>query len=445
MSESARHKPSARAALETLVLTAAVPVVGWSLDRHEPFFLHHAFSWLAFVPLLIGLRHGLMLGCGSALLLDAALVFAWRTRALGVTTFPGEVLVALVALAVLAGQFSDVWRRECKRLDSGLDSMRQQLDQVSRAHFLLELSHDRLEERECDAPNLREALAAVRDLAGDLRGNWEPLAPRVLDIFAAYCTVESASLHSVTAGGTLVEPPVAVLGRPHTVSPSDPLLRDALTARHLTYLPTATRPTGSASSSLLVAVPLVDPGRRTRAVLCVESLPFMAFHQRNLETIATLAEHFADLVWGTARDMKRRRRREFESRLSSALQGVQTAKTSLVVAALHVRRGSPISDIVSTVLGASLRDVDVPFVARDSGGNHLVSMLLPSADKVTALALEERITGIVRQELNLPLDRAGAAFAFYVPGQRDTVPGVMRIVAQKAHVDENSLDRFLVG
>lgn len=441
MNAGASRTPSAGAALEAVVLTAAVPALGWLLDRHDTFFLGHPFSWLAFVPLLVGLRHGLVLGCASAVMLDAALVFAWRTKSFGVGAFPGEELVALVTLALLTGQCSDVWRRDGKRLESALDSMRRQLDQTSRAHFLLELSHDGLEEREGGgAPNLREALAAVQNLAVDLREDWKRLAPSILDVFAEYCTVESASLCTVSAGGALVQPAVAALGRPRAVPPEDPLLRDALTTRRLTYLPTATSTTGAVSSSLLVAVPFLDAEGCVRAVLCIESLPFMAFHQRNLETIATLVEHFADVIWGAARDLEARRRREFENRLAIALQGVRTSKDSLVVAGLYVRRGSPIRRIVPTALGASLRAADVLFVTRDASGNHLIHLLLPAADQTAALALEGRLTGIVRKELNLSLDRAGAAFAFHVPGPRDTVPGVMRLVAQKAHLDENNLD-----
>jgi hypothetical protein len=436
--------PSWRAALESAALTAGVPAVGYLLDRDDAFFLAHRFSWLAFVPLLVALRHGFMLGCASALVLDTALVFAWRAQAFGVAVFPAETLVALVALAMLTGQLSDVWRRESQRLCAWLEAQRKRLDEVSRAHALLELSHDRMDEQARGAPNLREALAAVRELAPDSNRGWESSAPAILEIFATYGMVEAAALYRVSAGGQMEAKSVAVLGRPRPVSPDDPLVREALTTGRLTYLPALTRAQRVSSSHLLAAVPFADPKGRTRAVLCVESLPFMAFHQRNLETIATLAGHLADILWGSGHDPARGRRQQFEARVARALDEGRASGASVALASLRVRRASPMSDIVAVVLGGALRDADVPLVTREAGGDHLVYLLLPMSDEAAVRALEERIAAVVRQELQLPLDGAGAVFAGHVLEPRDTAASAMQLVAQKVHVDE-SLEAPLLG
>jgi hypothetical protein len=438
--------PSWRAALESAVLAGAAPAIGCLLDRRDAFFLAHRFSWLAFIPLLVGLRHGFVLGCASALLLDACLVFSWRAHALGVAAFPGETLVALIALAMLAGQFSDVWRRESKRALAGLDSVRKRLDETSRAHALLELSHDRLDEQTRGAPNLREALAAVRALASGVHGGrWEPLAPAILEIFATYAMVEVASLHRVPSGGAAEPEAVAVLGRPRAMAPHDPLVREALGTGRLTYLPAVAKGPRGPASNLLVAVPFIDAAGRARAVLCVESLPFMAFHQGNLQLIATLAGHLSDLFWGAARDALGGRRQQFEQRVAQALEERRASDVPVALAGLRVRRGSPMSDIVAVVLGGALREGDVPLVTRELGGDHVVYLLLPGTDEGAARALEERIANVVRQELHLPLDRAGALFAFHLPGGRDTAAGAVRLVAEKVQVDEKSPHLPLLG
>src|SRR4051812_46507073 len=65
------------AVVESVFITLAIPAIGYATDAHDPFFLGHRFSWLVFVPILIGLRHGSVLGLGSAALLDAVLLVAW--------------------------------------------------------------------------------------------------------------------------------------------------------------------------------------------------------------------------------------------------------------------------------------------------------------------------------------------------------------------------------
>jgi hypothetical protein len=92
-----------------------------------------------------------------------------------------------------------------------------------------------------------------------------------------------------------------------------------------------------------------------------------------------------------------------------------------------------------------LRTEDVPLVVRDEGGNHLVYVLLPKADELAARALEERIGSIMRQELDLPLDRVGAAYAYHVPDGRDTVTGVMQLLARRLELDEKDQERSRVG
>jgi hypothetical protein len=292
---------SAGAVLEAAVLTAGVPLVGWWLDRREAFYLGCGFSWLVFVPLLVGLRHGSTLGCASALIADTAMVLAWRARALGVTAFPGETVVALVATAMLVGQFSDVWRRENGRLQAELASASRRLDEVSRARSLLELSHDRVDERTRNRPSLRQALDAVRRVAAGRQGMSEALGGDILNVFAAYCSIDAGSLHLVNALNEVEPRPIAAVGRSRSVLPSDALVLQALATRRITYLASEAAISAEVPSELLAVVPLVDETGAARALLCVESLPFMAFHQRNLETMAILARHFADVVFPMGR------------------------------------------------------------------------------------------------------------------------------------------------
>src|SRR5438132_2840955 len=53
---------SPRAIVETLVITTAIPALGWAVDANDPFFVKHHFAWLCFAPLLVSLRHGFTLG-----------------------------------------------------------------------------------------------------------------------------------------------------------------------------------------------------------------------------------------------------------------------------------------------------------------------------------------------------------------------------------------------
>lgn len=442
-------RPSPIAALETVLITAAALGIGWLLDRHDPFFLRHPFSWLVLVPLLVGLRHGFALGCASALALDAALVFSWRARAFGVERLPGETFVGLLAIAMLTGQLSDVWRREVRRLDVALDALRTQSSELSRSHLLLELSHDRLAQESVGTSTLRDALVAIDRVAEQSGGApWPVLGASMMDVFAQYCQVEVASLHVVDARGKVEAAPVAVLGRPEAIDPSDPMIARALESVELTYLPTATSATDVArASKLLAAVPLVDTGGKLHAVLAAHAIPFMAFHRDNLEALASLAGHFADVVaaGGADRGRERTRREELEQRVARALRDLEAFAIPSIVSLLTIAPGSVVSGMVEVILAATLDPADTPLVTRTTRGDYVVYVLSPASDEAAARARGARIEALVQGELGLSLGRAGASYAFHALAPRDTVYGVMRMLAQKAHVDASTLEDTVVG
>jgi hypothetical protein len=197
---------------------------------------------------------------------------------------------------MLTGQFSDVWRRDARRLAATAEQLRLRAAALSQAHFLLDLSHERLREESAGIPNLDDALSVVRKAAAAADGSWASIADAMMSIFAAYTMLEVGVVvrmdSRARAAGT-----IASMGAAERVDPDDALLVEAARSREIVYLPRKgySRP-GASSSRLLAAVPFVDTRGALSAVLCVQSMPFAAFHEKNLEALAILAGYFADLI-----------------------------------------------------------------------------------------------------------------------------------------------------
>src|SRR6185369_3476521 len=121
-------------------------------------------------------------------LLDGLMAIAWRTQFVPMEKLPGDIMLGLTALAMLTGQFSDVWKREIVRLDGGFDVLRKQLGELMRSSFLLELSHDRLEERTGKgAPSLRDTMLAVHRIGeGKTNPQLSDLADAIVEVFQTY-------------------------------------------------------------------------------------------------------------------------------------------------------------------------------------------------------------------------------------------------------------------
>lgn len=280
---------------ESVVVTMALPLLGYAIDRTDPFLLQHPFPWLVFAPLLVGLRHGFALGFGSAFALGAALILAWRTRLLPMTSFPGEPAVGLVALAMIAGQFADLWRREAARQRGELAELRGEADRLAREHLLLETSHERLRERvERTVGSLRDAVSAVTDLLSE-SASLAASGGAIMDVFADHCGVEIGELFGVERGR--LGHGYATLGRPTPTRGDDPLVAQALRSGRITYVPVAPPPGGQRPahrSPLLAAIPFVDGSGAVRAVLAVHAMPLSSFDDSNLDAMTAIAAAVAD-------------------------------------------------------------------------------------------------------------------------------------------------------
>jgi hypothetical protein len=224
-------------------------------------------------------------------------------------------------------------------------------------------------------------------------------------------------------GGT-----IATLGRVERVEAEDALLVAATRSREIVYLPSK----GSWRdprlwSRLLAALPFIDTAGVLHAVLCVQSMPFTAFHKKNLETLAILAGHFADLVAtrGESFDVDRARQVAFETRLARALHDRRLFGVPSVVAGLWMQGTGAIAAVAEMVLAGFLRPVDAPLHKRDRFGNVLVLVLLPMAGVTDARAVQARVEAIVRRELDASLADAGAVMSFCVVEPHDTVAGVL--------------------
>jgi hypothetical protein len=286
---------------ETIVLTIAIPTVGYAVDRTDPFLLHVRFPWLVFAPLLVALRHGFRFGFASAGALAVALVLTWRTRLAPMAGFPGEPAVGLLALAMIAGQFADVWKREAGQLGERIATLNKEADALARSHFLLEASHDRLDEQvQRKTSSLRQAMASVNDLAlAQTNRSLGALGDAIVEIFAAYCGIEIGELFIVERGG-IAGASCGTVGEPEPMRNDDPLVASALRSARLTYVPATPIPNRSTGQSpLLAALPFVDSAGVVRAVLCVQAMPFMSFERRNLDTMTMIAATFADLASGS--------------------------------------------------------------------------------------------------------------------------------------------------
>jgi len=402
---------------ESIAIGLLLPALGLLVNRHDPFFETRAFSWFVLPPLLAALRHGFAAGCASAASLGASMLVGWRLHLFGTAAFPGEALIGMLVAAMVTGQMSDVWLRETARARLAFDHASRRANEFARAHLLLQLSHERLQEQSPGIANLHDALERISAQGPSGPVTWRALAPQLLSLAARFGALETATLVQVDARGA----PGAVLdklGDPKLVPGDDPMVHDAVRSGQIACVGGAGDPAGIVRSPegtfLLAVIPAVDATGTLHAVLCVQTLPFFAFTRRNLEALALLAGHFADRFASGGQPLApaREQQKAFEGQLGRAIEDRRERRIPAVLGILAVGHGSPFAGIADLVLAGILEPTHFAHRTRAGRGGWFIWLLLPSADEPEVRALIARIEDLTRQELQRTMAEAGGAAAF---------------------------------
>ncbi|VVD59553.1 transmembrane protein [Pandoraea morbifera] len=271
--------------------------VAWRLRPDDPLLLGAQFPWLWLVAVVAALRYGSLAGAVSGAMLAAA----WYVLcAPAGGTFPVVHFAGWMTLVLIAGHFCDIWSRRTHRAHGINDYYSDRLVAITHNHYLLRVSHERLERDLLARPmTLRDALTRLRELtlrrAGDVHGHAGglPNAQPMLEFAALTCQIEVASLFAVR-GQRLLTTPVARVGEGFEPDIDDPLVQHCVRDGTLAHV----RPDDAASdaSPYLVCAPMFDGDGALASVLIVRRMPFLALNHDNLQLLLVLLAYYADGV-----------------------------------------------------------------------------------------------------------------------------------------------------
>jgi hypothetical protein len=274
-----------------LITTGAFTIAQWWAPSN-PLFLGSEFHWLWLAPALIACRYGVFAGFLSVGLLLAL----WWGRHGPIDpedVFPKAHFLGGALLVFICGQFSEMWTARLTRARQIAAYYEARLDALTRNHYLLRLSHDRLLQDALVKPlTLRDSLAKIRDQALLDATRPVPKADEFLRLIAFLCQIEVASLHAVR-DGVPERDPLAVLGEAHPLERGDPLVKLATGSNEIAHVQSeALRDRNP--SRYLVCAPSVDSDGESRFFLAVERMPFMALNTESVQTMAVILGYYAD-------------------------------------------------------------------------------------------------------------------------------------------------------
>lgn len=288
--------------LETLLICALAIGPGLWLTPADPMQVYADFPWPVLAPILLGVRYGFVRGLFSATLLVLAYLTLRRTGLPAYEQIAPSYIVGMLVCGMLVGEVRDLWERRLQRLEMANEYRQYRLDEFTRAHQILRVSHDRLEQRIAGSDqSLRSSLLGLRARLRAVAGDEDPLkalAEPILSLLGQYGSLRVAGLYRVDADRQLHSEPLEALGTMGELDGNDSLVKLCLERNELISVREELLDDSEHGrfSALQVCVPLINTEGRLLAVLAVRQMPFFAFQERTLSLLALLAGHIADLL-----------------------------------------------------------------------------------------------------------------------------------------------------
>ena len=412
MSIDSPHKdfslaPSASGAgawLETLLITGITVGLAWWLSPDDPLQAND-FPWTMLAPLLIGLRYGFVKALASALVLVGAVVVLHRQGSPLYLELPSAYIVGTLVVAMLVGEFRDRWERRLQKLQMANEYRQYRLDEFTRAHQILRLSHDRLEQRVAGGDqSLRSSLLLLREQLRQLERRGEALqsmADMVVALLGQYGSLRVAGLYRMLDEQRVEPKPLATLGEMALLDPDDQLVQLCIAQRKLVSVREMFIEGGEwkGFTSLQACVPLVDAEGNLLALLAIRQMPFFAFNDRTLSLLALLAGHVADLLRSDPASLRLEDAdaQFFSQQLKRSLIDVEQHQLQATLFAVEL--GAPNDELVR-VLVDSQRGLDLQLRATNRHGRDCLLILMP-------LTSAEGIVGYVNRLQYLLGERFG--------------------------------------
>ncbi|SCX89995.1 hypothetical protein SAMN05216420_101270 [Nitrosospira sp. Nl5] len=376
--------------LETFVLTAIVMAASFVTQQQDPFRLGGGFPWPVLGPLLAGLRYGFVYGFVSALLILAILGVAIDQQWQIASEFPLPWALGVVVMAMVAGEFRDMWGRRLHRLEGAYQYRAERLEEFTRNYQLLRLSHDRLEQTVANSGlSLREGimhLQSALDGVDGVNGLTAASLQKLLEFVADYGSLTQACIVGIRGDHIDTTEILACVGEKFTIDDSDPVLGAAFESGELAAVNLLTQ-NAIDQNQLLAAIPVADSSGEIHAMLLIRSMPFFAFHENNLKLVAVLVAHGVDhLRFGAAASSS--------TRFISAFERMYQDFKEFKLDAMLLRLSGASADVTGAYekLRTSIRAIDLICMARDNG-QPVIWIMLPLTGAAEAQVWMQRAEG----------------------------------------------------
>lgn len=430
---------------ETLLLTALAIGLGMWLAPDDPLQVG-SFPWPLLASLLVAVRYGFVKGLASAGMLVAAALLLRERGLEAYAQMPATWIIGVLVTSMLVGEFRDQWERRLQRLYMANEYRQYRLDEFTRAHQILRISHDRLEQRVAGSDqSLRSSLLLLRERLRELKSEGDALvslARPILMLLGQYGSLGVVGLYRVSEQQQLVAKPLAVLGDMEQLDPNDQMVRMCVDKGDLISVREGFLQSSESSSfsRLQACVPLIDTEGKLLAIVAIQQMPFFMFNDRTLSLLALLAGHVADLLRSDAAALQLSDvdQQSFSQHLQRALIDVEQHGLSASLCLFEI---TETSEDLQRLFTDSQRGLDLQLWLRNRRGRDCLLVLMPLTSAEGASGYLKRVQYLLSERFgqSRSLEDLGVEVLLYEVGTVSRREGLRNFLFQECGLNDRQV------
>ncbi len=269
--------------LETLIILGVYIGIGYLVDPKDILMIDNDYAFATILLAIITLFHGMSSGV-------FAMVFIGTTMKFGYEEFNYVYFLREFVLMMIFGEFHYYWTRTVRQHAIEDKFTRQKLSELSRAFYMLKISHDQIEKSYVVKPmSIRNSILAIKQKFD--RENPEIFYREFLMLLQKTLSIEKAFLLAIKD-----EKNINILAQTDSeeiLYEDDLLIQNAIEKKVPIYISSGDLYSGS---KYLAAIPVTIEDEIV-GLFVISKMPFMSFNKDNLISATILVSYMFDEIY----------------------------------------------------------------------------------------------------------------------------------------------------
>jgi len=266
--------------VEVFLIFIILTLINYIFDAKNLFYIHSPFNIYLYALAIISLFYGFLQGILFYILYFLAIYIYYYYIDI-------NIMSHYFIFLTIFSEFMYYWNKKINRLNEENSYLKQRVEELGSAYYLLKISHDELEKHYILKPfSIREMLKEIRELTNN---NLKKGIKLFLQLLEKRFFIEQAGLFLKEGDKFILK---GYIKEKITFEAEDILIKEAIEQNTMTYVAKI----HNKKSNFLAVIPIISLDDKLKGVFVIKEMPFFSLTKDNLITISLFLTYLINLI-----------------------------------------------------------------------------------------------------------------------------------------------------